>query len=623
MLPALSTNRLFPIINPEKTMSTQPHHRTGRRGSILGMAMLFFVMVAVAGAALLSMSTITRLKTVRNGVDVRLMIACEAAVETVRGRFTLIQGVQENWNWLSDTAWTSVGTVTVNGTPVSVEARRFTDPSVPRARIRGSATASGKTRWVEYTIKVASFSDYSVFIGEAGASNWGYFKCVGNFYSVGSCNFGASGTEFFGNAWTSGVFTGKSNCTFHKGTSEGLPVISMPDDIANYAAIENGATTPYLTSDHVYYENTLEIQLMGTQYRRIYVRRNGSTTAGEIPPSWSAGTTSPSGYPGVSATTARVPSSNISAGSGWINTGGLGNSSNSFARGALNIPGAPPNWYTSTASGTASSLLDNTWYDLAWETLDIPNNGVIYVKLGSPSAYSSDDDTALPGSGRNRFTQRDINHGDLQRNTPWSRNDSGRTPIVLLSGRLTDRRVTICGDGVNVVIRDNVTYNTLFNNPNLRREANKTSAAAVAVPEMLGVISRERWQNQSTKSGTYLGGGDINMAYRYWNLLPASATVTNIAGDTGHLTNQNALDGVYLGTRSCGDNYYHSSPPTQEVWFAGGLISLYTTYYTENCWSYVHYDWDWRMQETTPPFFLSSYNVSATFVPGTWRTWES
>lgn len=599
--------------------------RKSRRGSILGMAMLFFVMVTVAGAALLSMSTIQRLRTVRNGVDVRLMIACEAAVESVRGRFTLIEGTQENWNWLSDTTWTTVDTITVNGTPVTVEALRFTDPSVPRARIRGSATASGKTRWVEYTIKVAAFSDYSVFIGEAGASNWGYFKCVGNFYSVGSCNFGASGTEFFGNCWTSGVITGKSNCTFHKGYIEGHPVITMPDDVANYAAIENGAKAPYLTTDHVYYENTLEIQLMGTQYRRIYVRRNTSTAAGEIPPGWSSGTTAPTGYPG-NAAQARVPSSQISytdTTNRWINTAGLDSDDDAFARGSLNIPGAPPNWYTSTASGSASPQIDNTWYDLAWETLDIPHNGVIYLKLGSPAAHNSNDDTDLGATYRNMYTQRGITLGDLQRNTPWSQYDSGRTPIVLLSGRLTDKRVTICGDGVNVVIRDNITYNSLFNNPELRRESNKTSAAATAVPEMLGVISRERWSNQATKSGTYLGGGDINMAYRYWTLLPSSATVTNIAGDTGHLANQNALDGVYLGTYSCGDNSWHGYPPSQEVWFAGGLISLYATYYTENCWSYVHYDWDWRLQETTPPFFLSSYNVSATFVPGTWRTWES
>jgi hypothetical protein len=243
------------------------------------------------------------------------------------------------------------------------------------------------------------------------------------------------------------------------------------------------------------------------------------------------------------------------------------------------------------------------------------------VKLGSPAAYASTIDTDL-GGATNRYTQRGNGHGDLCRNVPGSRTDTVRTPILLLSGLLTDRRVTICADGLDVVIRDNISYNSLASNPELRREANKTSDAATEIPEMLGVLSRERWSNQATKSGTYLGGGDVNMAYRYWNLLPVAECVSTIAGDA-HLANQNCLDGVFLGTYTCGDNYYHSSAPTQEIWFAGGLISLYTTYYTENCWSYVHYDWDWRLVETTPPFFLSSYNVSATFVPGSWRTWES
>lgn len=603
--------------------------RGARRGGILATAMLFFVMVTVAGTAILSMSTIQRLKTVRNGIDVRLMIACEAAVESVRGRFTLIAGVQENWSWLSDTTWTSLGIVTVNGINVNVEALRSADPSVPRARIRGSASASGKTRWVEYTVKVAAFSDYAVYIGDTASSGWGYFKCVGNFYSRGSCTFGYSGTQFFGNAWTSGTFSKGGNpdpdsYTYLKGKQEGITPIDMPDDVANYSAIENGAKPPYLADDHVYYENTLEIQLMGTQYRRIFVRRNGSTTAGEAPPSWSSGTVAPAGYPG-DATTARVPSSNLTATDSWINFGGITDTANSFARGAMNVPGAPRAWNNAATLGTAHSSVQNTWYTLAWETRDIPHNGVIYVKLGSPAAYNSDDDTLLPGTNRNRFTQRSIAYGEVQYNVHNRKGlayDVGRTPVLLLSGRLTDRRVTICGDGVNVVIRDNITYNSYAVNPNLRREANKTGTAALAVTEMLGVISRERWENQAAKTGTYLGGGDINMAYRFWNLLPAGETVTNIAGDGGHLASQNALDGVYLGTHSCGDNTWHSSAPTQEVWFCGGLISLHTTYYTENCWSYVHYDWDWRMQETTPPFFLSSYNVSATFVPGTWRTWE-
>lgn len=610
-------------------MTSRARALRAKRGGALAAAMLFMLMVTIAGTALLSMSVITRRAIVRNGIDVRLMIACEAAVESVRGRFTLVQGVQENWNWLSSTTYTSLGTITINGIGVEVSAKRYADPSVPRAQVRGRASASGRTRVVEYTLRVAAFSDYAVYIGEAGASNWGYFKCVGNFYSRGSCNFGATGTQFFGNCWTSGVFTKSGNAdpdtyTYLEGKMENIPPITMPDDIANYAAIENGAKPPYLPSDYVFYENTLEIQLMGTQFRRIFVRRTSNALANAPVPSWSGGTIAPTGYPG-GATYGLIPSTLLTAGSSWLNTAGLTNASDAFARGGLNIYGAPQAWNNATVSGTPHSSLrtpsGTVYYELAWETLDLPQNGVIYVKLGSPAAYGSSRDS-LTGTDMNRFTQQGTNLGDLVRNTPSSRSDSGRTPIVLLSGQIQDRRTTICCDGLNVVLRDNVTYASLAANPNLRREANKNTAAATAIPEMLGVISRERWSSQATKSGTYLGGGDINMAYRYWNLLPAGQVVTNSGTDTGHNASQNALDGVYLGTRSCGDNYYHAWAPSQEVWFCGGLISLYTTYYTENCWNFVHYDWDWRLTETTPPFFLSSYNVTAVFVPGTWRTWE-
>src|SRR5688572_24214690 len=98
--------------------------RSGRRGGVLAAAMLFFVMVTVAGTAILSMSSIQKLRTVRNGIDVRLMIAAEGAIETVRGRFTLVKGVQDDWTWISSATWTSLGTINVNGINVDVEALR-------------------------------------------------------------------------------------------------------------------------------------------------------------------------------------------------------------------------------------------------------------------------------------------------------------------------------------------------------------------------------------------------------------------------------------------------------------------------------------------------------------------
>ncbi|MCL4731252.1 MAG: hypothetical protein KJ044_12545, partial [Planctomycetes bacterium] len=136
-------------------LRTRNSLRRARRGGALAAAMLFMILVTVAGTALLSMSVISRKSIVRNGVDVRLMIAAEAGIETMRGRFTLIQGIQDDWSWLNTATWTTVGTPVVNGTTVTVQALSVGGPSVPTARMRSMASASGRTRVIEYHIKVA------------------------------------------------------------------------------------------------------------------------------------------------------------------------------------------------------------------------------------------------------------------------------------------------------------------------------------------------------------------------------------------------------------------------------------------------------------------------------------
>jgi hypothetical protein len=35
-----------------------------------------------------------------------------------------------------------------------------------------------------------------------------------------------------------------------------------------------------------------------------------------------------------------------------------------------------------------------------------------------------------------------------------------------------------------------------------------------------------------------------------------------------------------------------------------------------------NYHWDYRLELTTPPYFLRAYNASAVFLPGTWRTYD-
>ena len=133
--------------------------RATRKGGVLPAAMIFMIIVVVAGSVLLSVSTMHRLDIVRNGVDVRLMIACEAGAETIRGRFTLVKNVQDDWTWVSNSSWTDLGTANINGMNVQLQAMRTGADSVPRCRVRARASASGRTRVVEQTIKIASFSD--------------------------------------------------------------------------------------------------------------------------------------------------------------------------------------------------------------------------------------------------------------------------------------------------------------------------------------------------------------------------------------------------------------------------------------------------------------------------------
>ena len=163
------------------------HGRAGNKGGALASAMLFFVVVTVAGAALLSISMQHRLQIVRHGIDVRLMIAAEAGIESVRGRFTVVPQIQEDWaSLVPGTGWNNIDSMTVNGIPVTVEARSIGGASVPTARVRSTAIAGSRRRTVEYTIKVATFSDYAVFNAGSGDSTLGVnYKGVGNLYFGG------------------------------------------------------------------------------------------------------------------------------------------------------------------------------------------------------------------------------------------------------------------------------------------------------------------------------------------------------------------------------------------------------------------------------------------------------
>ncbi|MBZ0135704.1 MAG: hypothetical protein K8I27_04975 [Planctomycetes bacterium] len=577
-----------------------PRTRIARKGSILATAMLFFVLVTVAGTAILSMSTIQRIKTVRNGIDVRLMIAAEAGIESVRGRFTLVEGVQDDWNWLNNATWTNVDTVTVNGINVTIDAMLWGGPSVPTARLRSYATASGKTRFVEYLIKVASFSDYAVFTSSGGTLGQDY-KLVGNYFADGNLSIPNTGAQMFGRV----QLTGTINQTNGEPQSYTFPV-QNPEPLSGNIPFPNNAYQWNLLVDKadttglVYGENTLEIIFNGTNMTRWFVRRR-ATGAGNGTVPGSAGAIDDSTNSWISPHDGTIDYSNSSA---------------------------------------TNQRLVNADYEFVSETVPIPNEGVIYIRSGPARLAQASDPNkdALGGGTTNNFTQATGSSSVNSTTSPYGASTfinnrviftssvSGTyEPILVMSGRLASTRVSIACDH-KIVVKQPIIYDSLLNDPTLRRfyddashVTGKQSQAALNIPEMLGVMSRD----------------DITPAVTWWRDVDSNfggGGVTTGAGEiitTAHYpTDTYCMDGVYLALGETSPRrHYNFSPgngPRGEMWFHGGLIGQTgygggngNTFYRRN------YDWDYRMALTMPPYFLNAYNTSATFVPGTWRTWES
>ncbi|MCB9933250.1 MAG: hypothetical protein H6841_07510 [Planctomycetes bacterium] len=482
-----------------------------RRGSVLEAALLLFVVISVAGIALLSMSTITRLGMVRSSYDVRLLIAAEAGLEAMRGRFTLVPGVQEDWSALLPTnGWNDIGgPMTINGLQVQVQAMPMGYPGLTHARIRGIATgAFDRNRVVEYKIQAANFADYALFFGSNNTTFIGsYFKCVGNFYSKGSINLSNQpGIEFFGDVDTSEKVLNYVDYVynFKKGFTEYAPVVTIPPEAYGLAPMRAAAEA----SGTLFYANTISIELVDQHFVRTFEYR---------------------------------------------------------------------------FTGTGTNYNPNH-YELRTELLEIPDNSVIYIDSGlAPQGVDSWGLTAQ--------TANKASHGELD---VW--------------GVLDYKRVTIACEH-DVRVTRNVSYRTLLDNPNLRRFTEKTSEQALGYREMLGVLSNH----------------DITFETILWAPLPDYADVTDDPSrdppDIGHHANQYSLDGVYMGVNKAARGAV--GPATsRELWVCGGIINGdYPSTALASNFDRRNYDTDYRLQFTTPPYFMKAYGESANIVVGTWRTY--
>ena len=486
-----------------KTFNT----RNTRRGMALGYALFFATIVAVAGGALLSMSSITQLKIVRAGEDVRLLIAAEAALESVRGRFRLVPGVQDDWSALMPSAgWNNVGgPMQINGIKVQAQAKPTGHASTTQARIRAIAYGANTTRVVEYTIQPANFADYALYFGAPNTVGIGEnFKMVGNFYSKGHVNLSnGAGIEFYGNVDTTGKVMNYVDhaYNFKKGFTEYAPEVTIPASAYGLDPMRTAAQA----SGTLFYANTLSIQLSGQQFIRTFEYR----------------------------------------------------------------------------SQGSSSNYKKSDYQVKTETLTIPDNSVIYV------------DSTKPPQGVDSYSSQATRANQAQ-NTDLS-----------MWGVISQKRVTLACE-YDISITNNVSYQALLSKPALRRFTEKKKEAALAYREMLGVLS----------------AANINFMTPDWSALAAAAKVTNITGDTGHLTSQYSIDGVYMGVNSAkrGKN---DSGTNKELWVCGGIINgNHPSTELSSNFDRRNYDTDYRLKQVTPPYFLKAYGESPNMIEGTWRTYE-
>ncbi|CAG0977475.1 hypothetical protein PLCT2_01711 [Planctomycetaceae bacterium] len=545
--------------------------RHSRRGGILMVSVGFVVAVSLAGTILLSLSYMHQVDMQQKALAVRMMAAAEAGIESKRGRFTLVAGVQDDWATLLPTAgWNNVdAAMSINGLSVQVQASPTGSFSVPKARIRGVVTTAGRRLAVEYEIKVPQFSDYSVFSGSTAVYNPGVnYKSVGNHYSRGDIFIAAAntGVEFFGKTETSGVantFGPEGGAYNYKQT----PITNVAPRTIDFSAVN--FTVPRaraVTLNMLYKENTIAIHFNGNgTFTRTYVRRLNTAAANDN----------------------LYPTSNA-----WINTG----------TGAI-----------------IGANLTNSDYDVATETVTLAAESVIFIEEGAAGTGDR-----VGGANSNNYVQ--VLHQATNYTQGWATGATSvwsrqQRKVLLLSGTLGtgDRATVVSAGNIMTVVRDCIKYQYLLNNPSFRNANNKSSAGALAFTEMLGVISNT----------------DINFAWEWWTALTAAQECPVAAGGgTSSVSlgqpGQHCIDGNFAAVNaSCPGNIINGTG--RDLWFCGGnggnavINSGFGNIYSPGAFAGVgarHYDWDWRLNDTAPPYYLRTYNTSARFITGTWRSYE-
>lgn len=502
-----------------RLLAQQRERAKSRRGAALAYCMSVFVLVTISGMTLIAVNYQYQAQGIHYGLMSRLRAATENALESTRGRFTLVQTTQENWDALiPGTGWNNIQTVVVNGVTVQVSARSVGTAAVPRCRLRAVGTLSGRIWASEYEFKMTTFGDFALYTG--GTNTQGIpanCKINGGYYSKPSINLvNRPDIEFFKAVATSGTVMNAPDpvYNFKEGYTQNVEEITFQPAITTF----NVAKTQAQATSTVHYANTYMIELRGTVYRRYYTHRVATSGGGQY---------------------------------------------------------------------------QNYVQDLA-----IPNNGIIYIEADTIQA-------AGLGAG-------------VDANAGMTNNNSARpnTSGLDVWGWLDGRKVSIYVED-KVTIKNNVMYQSLITNPNLRRFSEKESPAAKAIPELLGVISNS----------------SLGLRFTDFTPMPTSQNVTDNAAyvswdgrvwnDVGHQVNQYAVDGVFVGYDWVDQTGPNTAASGKEFWLCGSIISgtspvnnLLDLCYRTNI------DWDWRLEEEDPPFLIKTYGQPPKFIAGTFRSYQ-
>lgn len=491
-------------------------HRSRRRGSAMSVVMAMFILVSLAGVAILATVSTGQRQLMHYGLMSRLRIATENGLERTRGRFALVAGVQEDWNTLLPNAgWNTIQTHVIDSCTVVVYGRSIGTAAVPRCRLRAIGQLAGRRWGMEYEFKQTSFGDFAMFTG--GTNTQGIpanTKVNGNYYSKPSINFSnATGIEFYRNVATSGTVMNVPDpvYSFKQGYSTGVAEITFQPAVTSFAT----AKTEAQGTSTIYYKNTHEIIFTGTTFTRVYALRYGTGNNDYTTPSYQY-------------------------------------------------------------------------------NINIPDNGIIYIE--------NDD----PPSGVDAPVGTICNKNSEMRST---------TDGLKISGIINNRKITVyCED--QITISNNLTYQSLVSNPDLRRFGEKESPAAKSAYELLGVISQS----------------SVGVNFNTFTPMASSANVTDNASyvawdgrvwnDTGHQPNQYAIDGVFIGYDWIDRTGSSVAAANKEFWFCGSIISgdspvnnLLDLCYRTNL------DWDWRLEEQDPPFIIKTYGQPPAVIAKTFKSY--